>query len=56
MSDLDFYRTRAGRTYFEVTLPSLVTAINRLAAALEQHDERDGELDSGAPEPRDDEP
>ena len=36
MSDLDFYRTRAGRTDCEHTLPSLVAAIQRLTAVLER--------------------
>lgn len=45
MSDLDFYRTRAGRTYFEVTLPSIARAIDRLAVALERVAEDQGEED-----------
>ena len=51
MSDLDFYRTRAGRTYYEQTLPALVTAIQRLAAALERV--ADDEPDPETPDPED---
>jgi len=31
---LDFYRTRAGRTFFEATLPNLTRALVRLADSL----------------------
>jgi len=33
---IDFYRTRAGLTFFEATLPRLVAAVERLAAAAER--------------------
>ncbi len=36
MSDLEFYQTRAGRTYYETTLPELVEQLRRLAAAMEK--------------------
>ena len=36
---LDFYRSRAGRTYFEATLPKLVKALERIADALEEKEE-----------------
>ena len=31
MSDTEFYQTRAGRTYYEKTLPELVQQVRRLA-------------------------
>jgi hypothetical protein len=36
MSDVVFYRTRAGREYYEKTLPELVEQVKRLADALER--------------------
>ena len=36
MSDFDFYQTRAGRQYYEKTLPALVEQIRRLADAVER--------------------
>lgn len=33
---LDFYRTPAGRTFFEKTLPQLTEAINNLAKELKR--------------------
>lgn len=36
---LDFYRTRAGKTFFEVTLPALARALERLAIAVEVNNE-----------------
>jgi len=33
---LDFYRTAAGRTYFDATLPAIVREIARLNDALER--------------------
>jgi hypothetical protein len=36
MSDAEFYQTRAGRTYYEKTLPELVEQIKRLAEAVEK--------------------
>jgi len=36
MSDTEFYNTRAGRTYYEKTLPELVEQLRRLAAAVEK--------------------
>ena len=36
MSDVEFYQTRAGRTYYEKTLPDLVEQLRRLAEALEK--------------------
>lgn len=36
MSDLEFYQTRAGRTYYEKTLPELVEQLRRLAEAMEK--------------------
>ncbi len=38
---LEFYKTRAGRTYFEATLPRLIKAIERLADALEEKEEKE---------------
>ncbi len=32
----EFYATRAGRTFFDVTLPGLVTELARLNALLEK--------------------
>jgi hypothetical protein len=32
----DFYNTRAGRTYYDKTLPELVEQFRRLAAAVER--------------------
>lgn len=32
----EFYETKAGRTFFELTLPRLIAAIERLAEALEK--------------------
>ena len=36
MSDVDFYRTRMGHTYYEHTLPELVRQIKRLNDLLER--------------------
>ena len=36
MSDVEFYQTRAGRTYYEKTLPELVEQLRRLAEAMEK--------------------
>ena len=36
MSDVEFYQTRAGRTYYEKTLPELVEQLRRLAEAMER--------------------
>jgi hypothetical protein len=36
MSDLEFYRTAAGRQYYERTLPDLVEQLRRLADATER--------------------
>ena len=36
MSDTEFYNTRAGRTYYEKTLPELVEQLRRLAEAMEK--------------------
>jgi len=40
MSDTEFYNTRAGRTYYEKTLPELVEQLRRLAEAVEKLVER----------------
>ena len=40
MSELEFYQTRAGRQYYERTLPELVEQLRRLAAAVEKLVER----------------
>jgi hypothetical protein len=37
---VNFYQTRAGRTYYEKTLPELVEQVRRLADAVEQLVER----------------
>ena len=37
MSDLDFYRTVAGRRYYEQTLPELVRHLGRIADLLERN-------------------
>jgi len=42
MSDLQFYRTRAGRTFFEHTLPELIRQLERLNENLEKLVERVG--------------
>lgn len=36
MSDVDFYRTRMGHTYYEHTLPELVRQLTRLNDLLER--------------------
>ena len=36
MSDVEFYKTRAGRTYYEKTLPELIEQIRRLADVVEK--------------------
>ena len=36
MSDMHFYLTKAGRRYYDVTLPELVRQITRIADALER--------------------
>jgi len=36
MSDVEFYQTRAGRTYYEKTLPELIEQLRRLAEAVEK--------------------
>ena len=40
MSETAFYQTRAGRTFYEKTLPDLVMQIRRLADAVEKLTER----------------
>jgi hypothetical protein len=50
MSDVEFWQTRAGRIFYEKTLPELVKQIQRLAEAVERLTERldaddDGEHD-----------
>ena len=42
MSDLQFYQTRAGRTYYEHTLPELIRQLERLNSNLERLAERMG--------------
>ncbi len=36
MNELEFYQTRAGRTYYEKTLPELVEQLRRLADAVDK--------------------
>ena len=36
MSDLDFYQTRAGRVFYDQTVPELVEQVRRLADAVER--------------------
>ena len=36
MSEVPFYQTRAGRTFYEVHIPRLIEAVERLAAAVEK--------------------
>ena len=36
LSDVEFHQTRAGRTYYEKTLPELVEQLRRLAEAMEK--------------------
>ena len=36
MSDLDFYQTRAGREFYDKTMPELVRQIARLNELLER--------------------
>jgi hypothetical protein len=36
MSETEFYNTRAGRTYYDKTLPELVEQLRRLAEAVEK--------------------
>lgn len=45
MTDIEFHQTRAGRTYYEKTLPELVEQVRRLADAVEKLVERKGETD-----------
>ena len=40
MTDLDFYQTRAGRQFYDHTLPELVAQVRRLADAVERLVER----------------
>lgn len=40
MSEPAFYQTRAGRTFYEKTLPELVEQIRRLADAVERWTEK----------------
>lgn len=40
MSEPAFYQTRAGRTFYERTLPELVEQIRRLADAVERLSDR----------------
>lgn len=42
MNEVPFYQTRAGRTFYEKTLPELVEQIRRLADAVERLEERIG--------------
>jgi hypothetical protein len=48
---VEFYQTRAGRTFFESTMPALVAELARLndllAKVVEQHAERPVAEDSG---------
>ena len=38
---LEFYKSRAGRAYFESTLPSLIRVLERIADVLEREQERE---------------
>ncbi len=40
MSGPEFFETGMGREYYQVTLPELVRAVNRLAAAIEAQEDR----------------
>ena len=43
MSEVPFYQTRAGRTYYEVHVPRLIEGIERLTEAVEELVEQDTE-------------
>lgn len=51
MSDMHFYLTKAGRLYYDVTLPELVKQITRLADALERSADTGSVNDERADEP-----
>lgn len=57
MSEIPFYQTRMGRTYYEVTLPELVREIHRLndnlALAAEMLEEFAAAAESDRDEKRD---
>jgi len=45
MSEVPFYQTRAGRIFYEVHVPKLIEAVERLAQAVEKLVEQ-GETDT----------
>ena len=51
MSDMHFYLTKAGRLYYDVTLPDLVRQITRIADALERSADTESVNDEHADEP-----
>jgi len=51
MSEAPFHRTRMGARFYESTVPRLIDAIERLAAALERI--ADSQVRAGQPQPSD---
>jgi hypothetical protein len=47
MNEVSFYQTRAGKTFYEKTLPELVQQVRRLAEAVERLTEKMGEDQDG---------
>lgn len=52
MSDIQFYETRAGRTFFESTMPALVAELARLNTLLEKLAAQRDESPVGKESPR----
>lgn len=46
MSEVPFYQTRAGRTYYEVHIPRLIEVLERLTVAVEKLSEQQEEEES----------
>ena len=51
MSEVPFYQTRAGRTFYEVHVPRLIEVLERLTVAVEKLAEKqDEDVDEGGSE------
>jgi hypothetical protein len=50
MSEVPFYQTRAGRTYYEVHIPKLIEVLERLTVAVEKLGEEQQQKEKGGSE------
>jgi hypothetical protein len=48
MSEVPFYQTRAGRTFYEVHVPRLIEVLERLTVAVEKLAEQQEEEKGGS--------